>query len=121
MKKAFVNTVESNDTDAIIELTRNLAFEQKQKDFQEKQKSMRQSLEREIDEMNQVTSSGDQATSKKRTRDDILADFDEFDDYTDDVQSEEERNSDDSILDADDINDLNDENFDIMDEIKLSK
>ena len=99
-------------------MTKNLLFQQKQKDYVEKQKSLRDDLEKDIEEMNRVSCEVD-PTSRKRTRDQLLADFDEFDDYTDSTHAEDDDLSDDSIVDADDLDD--NLTSDLADEIKLSK
>ena len=66
MKKAFHDTVESNETVNLIELTKNLLYEQKQKDLSVKQLALREIVETDIEEMNK-TCVERKYGSKKRT------------------------------------------------------
>ena len=101
MKKAFSNTTEATDTNDnrfdIVKLTKELIFQQKQKDIEEKQKELQQQLEKEIEEANKFTG-GDHL--KRKRREDILAEIDEFDDFTDNL-SESSDSTDNSLEDAD--------------------
>ncbi len=112
MKKAFHDTVESNETVNLIELTKNLLYEQKQRDLIVKQIALREIVETDIEEMNKTCVEKKDGT-KKRTREELYDDFDEFDDSTENI--EENKDSDDSLADADDFSD-----FDLTDDIRLS-
>lgn len=116
IKKAFKETIESNETLELIEMTKALLFEQKQKDLLIKQAGLRENLEKEIDEMNKFTGDSTELSSKKRSREQLYADFDEFEDFTDTIESESDNNdSDDSLGDAEELEDDN-----LYNEVKLS-
>jgi hypothetical protein len=84
MKKAFHDTVESNETVNLIELTKNLLYEQKQRDLIVKQIALREIVETDIEEMNKTCVEKKDGT-KKRTREELYDDFSDFD-LTDDIR-----------------------------------
>jgi hypothetical protein len=109
MKKAFksVQEFEGEETNEVVRMTKNLIFERRRLDLEEKQKRLRAELEQEIEKMNQASET---VLNKVRgkSRENILDNFD-VDDYTDsidtsdDEEDEEDQVGDITLDDADDL------------------
>jgi hypothetical protein len=116
VKKAFKETRECDNSDEIINLTKNMLDEQRKIDLKAKQDTMRIELEKEIEKANKLQDTN--IDSRKRKREEVLNDFLEEDldyDYTDTADDEDH----DSLLDAEDLEqDFN--NFAFTDEISTN-
>jgi hypothetical protein len=100
MKKAFksVQEFEGEETNEIVRMTKNLVFERRRLDLEEKQNKLRAELEQEIENMNQASHS---ILNKVRgkSRENIIENFD-VDDFTDSIDpSEDDEDEQDEVAD----------------------
>jgi hypothetical protein len=109
MVKAFreVPEIEGAETDEITKIVRNLLFERRRLDNDERQQRLRSELEAEIDSMNNGAVTNNAIPTKKIIREQILDDFDMID-YTESIESseDEEDNDDQNNLTLNDAEDF---------------
>jgi hypothetical protein len=96
IKKAFSETTEAEDRNGgfnLVQLTKDLLLQQKQRDAVEKQKSIEKSILKEIEDMNRFTGN----SGSKRKRNEILEDLDEFEDTLSELSDSESDDDDDDF------------------------